>query len=96
MVHVNVPGIQITAGLFGKRLKSCLQAEQEEFDRERQELRSYIIKRCSKPVAFMYGNTDAQQVGCFAVYAICESEVTWISLIIDSQSPNLVLVLAVC
>lgn len=66
-MSVNMPGIQTTAGLFSKSLKSCLQAVQDEFDRERQALRSYIIKRCSKPVALMYGDPDAQQVGCFAV-----------------------------
>jgi len=41
---------------------SCLQEEQDEFDRERQALRSYIIKRCSKAVALMYGDLQAQQV----------------------------------
>ncbi len=42
--------------------RSCLQEEQDEFDRERQALRSYIIKRCSKAAAFMYGDPQAQQV----------------------------------
>ncbi|DBA95826.1 hypothetical protein WJX77_006809 [Trebouxia sp. C0004] len=36
--------------------------EQDEFDRERQALRSYIIKRCSKAVALMYGDLQAQQI----------------------------------
>ncbi len=41
---------------------SCLQEDQDEFDRERHALRSYIIKRCSKAVAMMYGDLQAQQV----------------------------------
>ena len=46
---------------------SCLQEEQDEFDRERQALRSYIIKRCSKAVALMYGDLQAQQVCSLAI-----------------------------
>ncbi len=46
------------------QLTGCIsqQEEEDEFDKERQALRSYVIKRCSRPVASLYGDENAQQV----------------------------------
>ncbi|KAL0025061.1 hypothetical protein WJX79_003336 [Trebouxia sp. C0005] len=41
---------------------ALLLEEQDEFDRERQALRSYIIKCCSKAAALMYGDLQALQI----------------------------------
>ena len=46
-----------------------LQEQEDNFDKERAVMRSYIIERCSKPVSQFFGAVEVPQVGIYPILA---------------------------